>query len=309
MTVVSDTTPLNYLILIEAVQVLPALFGRVYAPTAVIQELSDPRGPESVRTWAGSPPEWLTVQELAQVDETPPQTLHKGEVEAIFLAQELGADWILIDERKASRVAESRGLRVAGTLGIFEEGGVRNLLDYEKARNHLVNRHVCVLNAVSSVKGVKEHVIGRKTLAIRAERTRKLLALIDCGHVMGLRDRAIIATLAYTACRSGRSPSSASGISPEGQIGYVGAGMHLRSFFAAMWGNHEWKFRPPNTLQEEMCLVRLSMSVINALFEVSDYPAPYIGGEVQLIGIPLPARAIYHGVSVPDSASLTDDNA
>jgi len=138
MIVVSDTTPLNYLILIEAAQVLPALFGRVYAPTAVIQELSDPRGPQPVRAWASSPPEWLAVDEPTQVDETLSKTLHKGEVEAISLARELGADWVLIDERKASREAESRGLRVAGTLGILEEGGARNLLDYEKGRDRLV---------------------------------------------------------------------------------------------------------------------------------------------------------------------------
>jgi len=128
--VVSDTTPLNYFILIGAAQVLPALFGRVFAPTAVMQELSDPRSPQPVRAWASSPPEWLTVQEPVQVDETLPKTLHKGEAEAISLARELGADWVLIDERKASREAESRGLRVAGTLGILEEGGVRILLDY-----------------------------------------------------------------------------------------------------------------------------------------------------------------------------------
>ncbi len=77
MIVVSDTTPLNYLIIIEAAQVLPALFGRVYAPTAVIQELSDPRGPQPVRAWASSPPEWLAVEEPTQVDETLPKTLHK----------------------------------------------------------------------------------------------------------------------------------------------------------------------------------------------------------------------------------------
>ena len=70
MIVVSDTTPLNYLILIEEAQVLPALFGRVYASTAVLQELSDPRSPQPVRAWASSPPEWLTVQEPTQVDET-----------------------------------------------------------------------------------------------------------------------------------------------------------------------------------------------------------------------------------------------
>ena len=79
------------------------------------------------------------MQEPTRVDETLPRALHKGEVEAISLARELGADWVLIDERKASREAESRGLRVAGTLGILEEAGARNLLDYEKARDRLVS--------------------------------------------------------------------------------------------------------------------------------------------------------------------------
>ena len=32
MIVVSDTSPLNYLILIEAIDVLPGLFGQVHAP-------------------------------------------------------------------------------------------------------------------------------------------------------------------------------------------------------------------------------------------------------------------------------------
>jgi predicted nucleic acid-binding protein len=139
MSVVSNTTPLNYLILIEAVEVLAALFGRVYAPTAVMEELSHPRGPQRVRAWASSPPEWLAVTKPTQVDETLPKALHKGEVEAISLACARGADWVLIDERKASREAESRGLRVAGTLGILEEAGARNLLDYDTCRERLVN--------------------------------------------------------------------------------------------------------------------------------------------------------------------------
>jgi predicted nucleic acid-binding protein len=139
MTVVSNTTPLNYLILTELTEVLPTLFGRVYAPPGVIEELSHPRSPESVRAWASSPPGWLVVRGATQVDETLPKALQKGEVEAISLAQELGADWVLIDERKASREAESRGLRVVGTLGILEEAGARNLLDYEKGRDRLVN--------------------------------------------------------------------------------------------------------------------------------------------------------------------------
>jgi predicted nucleic acid-binding protein len=65
--------------------------------------------------------------------------LGPGEAAAIALAEELKADWVLLDERKGSRKAESRGLRVAGTLTIIEEAGAQNLLDYEKTRNRLVS--------------------------------------------------------------------------------------------------------------------------------------------------------------------------
>jgi predicted nucleic acid-binding protein len=136
MIVVSDTTPLNYLILIDAVQVLPALLGRVYAPSAVIRELAHPRSPEPVRRWADTLPEWLTVQEPTRIDSS--LRLGPGEAAAIALAEELKADWVLLDERKGSRKAESRGLRVAGTLTIIEEAGAKDLLDYDATRNRLV---------------------------------------------------------------------------------------------------------------------------------------------------------------------------
>jgi site-specific recombinase XerD len=69
--------------------------------------------------------------------------------------------------------------------------------------DRMVNRHVCGLNPAASVKGVKEQVIEGKTPEIGVERGRKLLETPDCSHVVGLRDRAILATLAYTACRGG----------------------------------------------------------------------------------------------------------
>jgi integrase/recombinase XerD len=69
--------------------------------------------------------------------------------------------------------------------------------------DRLVNRHVCLLNPASSVKGVKEQVIEGKTPEITIEQARTLLRSVETGHVVGLRDRAILATLAYTACRAG----------------------------------------------------------------------------------------------------------
>src|SRR5262249_10335909 len=69
--------------------------------------------------------------------------------------------------------------------------------------DRLGNRHVCILNPAASVKGVKEQVIEGKTPEITVEQARTLLRSVDTGHVIGLRDRAILATLAYTACRAG----------------------------------------------------------------------------------------------------------
>ena len=61
MIVVSDTSPLHYLILLEVVDALPNLFGQVHAPPMVIQELKHARAPETVRQWVLSPPEWLRI--------------------------------------------------------------------------------------------------------------------------------------------------------------------------------------------------------------------------------------------------------
>ncbi len=83
--------------------------------------------------------------------------------------------------------------------------------------DRLVQRHVVILNPASSVSGVKEQVIEGKTPEITLEQARTLLGSIkvaktvknDQGEeieiplAVGLRDRAILATLAYTVCRAG----------------------------------------------------------------------------------------------------------
>ena len=135
MIVVSDTSPLNYLILTESVDVLPAIFGRVYAPSAVVKELSHPRSPEAVRSWASRPPEWLTVQDPRHIDSS--INLGVGETAAISLAVELKADRVLIDERMGYKAALQRGLIATTTLGLLEEASHRGLIDFEKTLERL----------------------------------------------------------------------------------------------------------------------------------------------------------------------------
>jgi len=140
--VVSDTSPLNYLVLIQAAGVLPRIFGQVYAPLAVIDELKHPAGPEAVRQWASAPPEWLIVQEPSRV--TPVPRLDPGEMAAIALAEELRADAILIDEQAGRQVARERGLQVVGTLGVLSRAASLDLIDLPQAIAHLkaTNFHV-----------------------------------------------------------------------------------------------------------------------------------------------------------------------
>jgi predicted nucleic acid-binding protein len=117
MLVVCDTSPLNYLVLIEAIDVLPILFNDVYVPPSVMLELAHPRAPVQVRQWSISPPSWLRVVGPMRID--PIFGLHLGETEAIALAQELKADALLVDERDATRIAIERGIPVVGTLAVL----------------------------------------------------------------------------------------------------------------------------------------------------------------------------------------------
>lgn len=90
MIVVADTTPLLYLILIEHAHILPALYGRVLIPPAVVLELTHPKTPELVRAWVSDPPEWLVVT-APRVIGPSEVALGPGELEAIALAEEVGA--------------------------------------------------------------------------------------------------------------------------------------------------------------------------------------------------------------------------
>jgi hypothetical protein len=82
----------------------------------------------------------------------------------------------------------------------------------------------------------------------------------------------------------------ANGYEP-GRIAYMGVRHHVERWLPELWKRHGepgWHFRPPKSLDESIKLARLYMGLVNGLFEVSDALAPYIGGEVQIIGIPLP---------------------
>ena len=137
MIVVADTSPINYLILIDQIAILEVLYGRILIPHAVHEELLSLKAPSSVRAWAKNPPHWLEILSPSGRLHHPIARLDRGETEAIALAEELNADWLLIDEAAGRNEATKRGLQTIGTLGILREGHRSGLLDLRTALDRL----------------------------------------------------------------------------------------------------------------------------------------------------------------------------
>ena len=132
MIVVCDMGPLHYLVLIGAEHILPKIFTRILVPSAVIEEMSHPATPETVRRWASTPPPWLEIKEPAQVEDIPAlgkkKTRGAGEKAAIALAREEGADVILMDDKTGRREARKRGLEPLWMLQVLDEAAERKLI-------------------------------------------------------------------------------------------------------------------------------------------------------------------------------------
>ena len=107
--VIADTGPVNYLILIGCIDLLPALFEKVILPSVVQSELTAGNAPSTVRNWAANPPAWVEVRATPGGFDMDPlmKGIHAGEKAAIVLAVALHADILLMDDRKGVMVARA----------------------------------------------------------------------------------------------------------------------------------------------------------------------------------------------------------
>ena len=122
MIVVSNTSPIINLAAIGQIDLLRRLYSRVIIPQAVYDEIisagAGQPGVEEVRS-----AEWIETRRATDriVIAALQTELDDGEAEAIALAIELNADLLLLDERKARRIASQLGLRFIGILGALVE--------------------------------------------------------------------------------------------------------------------------------------------------------------------------------------------
>lgn len=122
MIVVSDTSPISALILIDHVHLLRDLYEDVRVPEAVAFELG---------RLHPTLPSWIkieTVTDRGSVDLLKDK-LGPGESEAIVLSEEKHADLLLIDDKRGRRIARERGIHVIGLLAVLTEAKKRSKID------------------------------------------------------------------------------------------------------------------------------------------------------------------------------------
>lgn len=126
MIAVADTSPLNYLILIGRVGIVARLFSQLIVPEGVLRELQHARSPRMVAAWAMNPPDWARVVRVSSSQAW--GGLGRGETEMLLVAKSMGADMVLVDERRATSVAHSMNLRTIGTA-LAADAGILDLRD------------------------------------------------------------------------------------------------------------------------------------------------------------------------------------
>lgn len=129
MIVVADTSVLCYLVLIEQVELLPHLFIQIVIPQALERELRAEDAPGQLQDWMSQLPPWLKIYPVNPIADFTLNRLHSGEREAILLAEQLGVDLIILDEKAARQIARERGLKLTGLLGILAIAAAQNLID------------------------------------------------------------------------------------------------------------------------------------------------------------------------------------
>jgi predicted nucleic acid-binding protein len=120
MIVVSDTSCISNLLLINQLDLLQKIYFEIYIPPAVYNEIlmleKDGKDLSAFKS-----KDWIVLENnfTRNISLIPPKYIDAGEAEAIDLAIYLKADRLLIDERKGTFLANELGITTIGLLGVL----------------------------------------------------------------------------------------------------------------------------------------------------------------------------------------------
>lgn len=127
--IIVNSTPLIALAKVNKLEILKGMYEHIIIPGAVYREVTEKDDVAAQRIEAAR--EWIEVRKVdSNLDRRMYKAkLHDGEVEVMLLAQEIGADAVVIDDGAARKTAEYLGLPLTGTLGVMIKAKQRGLLE------------------------------------------------------------------------------------------------------------------------------------------------------------------------------------
>ena len=133
MIIISDTSPIINLAMINRLDLLPQLFGEVIIPQSVYEEITI-KGKGEPGEVEIKNADWIKVikcKNLELVSELE-QILNSGESESIALAMGFKNSILLIDESEGRKVAKQYNIKVLGLLGILLQAKKMDLIQSVK---------------------------------------------------------------------------------------------------------------------------------------------------------------------------------
>ncbi|MBI4685939.1 MAG: DUF3368 domain-containing protein [Nitrospirae bacterium] len=125
MIVVSNTSPLMNLAVINQLKIIEQLYGKVIIPEEVSNELSNAGIGKQIEQSL-----WIEKHQVKNKGfaDSLKLELDAGEAEAIAVAIELKADLLLIDERRGRNIASRFGQKFNGIMGMLIEAKHKGII-------------------------------------------------------------------------------------------------------------------------------------------------------------------------------------
>ncbi len=128
--VVSDTSPIRALYHLNLLSLVGRLYGDLILPVAVDTELRTPLKHFPSIDLASSGEAAIRSASPASIARISKHRLDPGETEAIALAIEINADYLLMDERAGRRAADNLRIKYVGVFGVLIEAKRQGLLTH-----------------------------------------------------------------------------------------------------------------------------------------------------------------------------------
>jgi len=127
MDVFFNTSPIIFLEKLDILdKLLPKLWDKIYIADAVIEEINDVRITNKPFFHKYTVKDKIALLAM-------PSMLHRGEIEAIIGAIETGTNYLIIDDLKGRKKAQSLGVKSLGTLGVILLSFRKGLLTMDDA--------------------------------------------------------------------------------------------------------------------------------------------------------------------------------